>query len=437
MDYYKAYFGALVVLCGGLLVSQPTRKQKLERRGDARNQGPRDEEHPEARWYKAYSLAVAADWLQGPYLFSLYKDEYNLDAGRVVSLYMTDVITTAISAYFIGILADKHGRKLCCMVYCVLYAMSCFLTIVPVTPLLFLGRILGGISSSILFTVFDSWMVTGFHNGKLDEEGCDLTRTYAATSVVSSLVAILSGILGEGLVWATGTKKSPFLVSVVLLWLALQTIWSSWAENFGGEVSSKRTDSATRSSVWSVLRTPSILALAFASTLFDGSMNLFLFYWMPALSSLHKSSGELPYGIIHSSFMAASMAAALAFNIIMDKRIVRYSRLLVGVLFAAVFGFVKLAAAKTETGAFWLFCLLEACRGMFAPGVGYLKANLIDDDARATVYSAMRTPFDVLVVVSLLVAKDNTNLDGVFTTCILMLTAASTAMWVASLRGMP
>ncbi|KAJ8125557.1 hypothetical protein O1611_g8082 [Lasiodiplodia mahajangana] len=437
MVYYQACVGGLVALCYVLLISQPTRKQKLERSGDSRKRALRDEEHPESRWYKAYGLAVAADRLQGPYLFSLYKDEYNLDAGRVVSLYMTDAVTTAISAYFIGILSDKYGRKLCCMIYCVLYALSCFLTIVPVMPLLFLGRILGGISTSILYTAFDSWMVTGFHKGKLDEEGCDLTRTYAATGVVSSLVAIVSSVLGEGLVWATGTKKSPFLVSVILLWFALQAIWSSWAENFGARALPNRSDSAAGLSVWSVLKTPSILALMFASTLFDGSMNLFLFYWMPALSSLHKSPGELPYGVIHSSFMAASMAAALAFNIIMDKRIVRYSRLLVSVLSVAVFGFVKLAGAKTEAGAFWLFCLLEACRGMFGPSVGYLKAKLVNDDARATVYSAIRTPFNILVIISLLVAKDNTNINGVFTTCSLMLTAAFTTMWVASLRGMP
>lgn len=149
----------------------------------------------------------------------------------VLNLYMTDFVTTAVSAYFVGVLSDKYGRKLYCMVYCVLYALSCFLTVVPVTPLLFLGRVLGGISTSILFTVFDSWMVTNFHERKLAADGCDLTRTYAATSVVNSLAAILSGFVGEVLVWATGTKKSPFLMSVVFLWLGLQAIWSRWVSS--------------------------------------------------------------------------------------------------------------------------------------------------------------------------------------------------------------
>ncbi|KAI0467507.1 DUF791-domain-containing protein [Xylaria cf. heliscus] len=435
--YYQVCFGGLLALCAVLLVSQPTRKQALERQPDSPKLAARDEEHPEARWYKAYALAVAADWLQGPYLFSLYRDEYSLAPGVVLNLYMTDFVTTAVSAYFIGTLSDKYGRKLYCMVYCVMYALSCFLTVVPVTPLLFLGRVLGGVSTSILFTVFDSWMVTNFRERKLADDGCDLTRTFATTSVVNSLAAIASGFVGEVLVWVTGTKKSPFLASVVLLWLALQAIWSRWVENFGVKASSVPTQ--THLSVWSVIKTPVVLALTFASTMFDGSMNLFVFYWIPTLSSLrdNASGGELPYGIIYSSFMAASMAAALAFNIIMDKQNVRYSRLAVGVISFATLCFAKLAGPRTEAGTFWLFCLLQACIGMFTPCVGYLKGRLIDDVTRATVYSVMRIPFNILVIVSLLVAKDNSKIDGVFTTCALMLIASLTTMGAASFRGMP
>ncbi|KAI3321376.1 DUF791-domain-containing protein [Xylariaceae sp. AK1471] len=438
MNYYQVCFGGLGVLCAVLLASQPTRRQELDRQSDSRKQITRDDEHPESRWYRAYGLAMAADWLQGPYLFSLYRDEYGLDPGVVLNLYMTDFVTTAIGAYFIGALSDKYGRKLYCMVYCLTYALSCFLTIIPVTPLLFLGRIFGGISTTILFTVFDSWMVTNFRERKLAEDGCDLTRTYATTSVVNSLVAILSGLVGEILVWATGTKKSPFVVSAVLLWFALQAIWSRWVENYGAKASSKPTRTATRQSPWAVLKQPSILALGFASTMFEGSMNLFVFYWIPTLSSLRpKSSGELPYGIIYSSFLAASMAAALAYNIIMNKRIVTYTRLLVGILLVADFCFVKLAGPKTETAAFWLFCLLEACVGMYGPCVGYLKGRLIGDDSRATTYSVMRIPFNIVVIVSLLMARDNDNINGVFLTCSIMLTASFATMWVASLRGMP
>lgn len=151
---------------------------------------------------------------------------------RLVStLFATGFLSSAISAYFIGALADRHGRKAVCMVFCLLYAMSCFFTVIPSIGFLFLGRIFGGISTSILFSVFDSWMVTNFRERKLVEHGCDLSRTYATTSIVNSLSAIVSGVVSEWLVRVTGTKKAPFLLSSVLLWLALQLIWAHWVRN--------------------------------------------------------------------------------------------------------------------------------------------------------------------------------------------------------------
>lgn len=89
--------------------------------------------------------------------------------------------------------------------------------------------------------------------------------------------------------------------------------------------------------------------------------------------------------------MACSMAAALAFNIIMDRRRLKHSQLLVGVLLVAVLSFAKLSGVRTESGAFWLFCLLQACIGVFGPCVGYLKGHLIDDNARSTVYSISKS----------------------------------------------
>jgi len=173
---------------------------------------------------------------------------------------------------------------------------------------------------------------------------------------------------------------------------------------------------------------------------------MFVFYWIPTLNSVHKpadgkhqsSGSELPYGTIYSSFMVASMAGALGYNIIMHKRTLKYSGLLIAVLLVANVCFIKLAgSSKSETTAFWLFCVLEACAGIYGPCVGYLKAVLVDNHARTSVYSLMRLPLNIVVIISLLTTKDNNNINGVFSSCSLMLTMALATTWVASLRGMP
>ncbi|KAI0887814.1 DUF791-domain-containing protein [Annulohypoxylon maeteangense] len=433
MGYYENSFYALLAICAGLLASQPTRRDELRKLADARRQVSRDDKHPEADWYKVYALIMGADWIQGPYLYSLYRDEHGLSERLVSTLFATGFLSGAISAYFIGALADKHGRKAVCMVFCLLYAMSCFFTVLPAMPLLFLGRILGGVSTSILFSVFDSWMVTNFRERKLVEDGCDLSRTYATTSIVSSLSAIMSGIVGEWLVRITGTKKAPFLLSAGLLWCALQLIWAHWVENYGAK-ESESSDKSKKSNVWSTLKKPSILVLGFASTMFEGSMYLFVVFWTPAMKAVQTSAGELPYGYIFSSFMASSMAAALIFNIVMQKRPFKYSRLLIGILLAANFCFVKLAGPKTEDAAFWLFCLFEACVGMYWPCTGYLKGRLVEDDVRAKVYSILRIPLNIFVVVSLAVAGDSKSFIKVFATCSMLLTASFGAVWAVSLK---
>ncbi|KAI5917346.1 hypothetical protein F4810DRAFT_696707, partial [Camillea tinctor] len=195
-------------------------------------------------------------------------------------------------------------------------------------------------------------------------------------------------------------------------------------ENYGAAASPKTVDTPKPQSLWAVFKQPSILALGFVSTMFEGSMYLFVFFWTPALKSVQKSTRELPYGFIFSSFMAASMAAALTFNIVMQKRIVRYSRLLVGIMLVANYCFVKLAGPKTEDATFWLFCLFEACVGMYWPCAGYLKGRLVQDDARGKVYGIMRTPLNIFVVVALLFTRDVNNFNKVFSACSIMLTAS-------------
>ncbi|KAI0009178.1 DUF791-domain-containing protein [Xylariaceae sp. FL0662B] len=442
MAYYQTCFYVLLVLSAGLLVSQPTRREQLKNTALTRKRFRRDDKHPEIPWYKVHALVMAADWLQGLYLYSLYRDEHGLSEGLISTLVATGFVTSAISGYFVGAFSDRHGRKAVCMGFCVLYAISCFCTVTPVVPILFLGRILGGISTSILFSVFDSWMVTNFRKHRLVEDGCDLSRTYATSTIVNSVSAILSGIVSEWLVTATGTRKAPFLLSAALLWCALQLIWAYWIENYGTGISANPSGvsqtTAKPSSLWSTLKRPSILALIFSSTMFEGSTYLFLFCWTPTIESVQKSAGKLPYGYIFSSFMASSMAAALLYNIVMQRRPIKYSRLLVSILLASNFCFVKLAGPKTEDAAFWLFCLFQACVGMYQPCIGYLKGRLVEDYSRAKVYGIMRIPLNIFVLVSLMLVRDSSNFTKVFSMCSMLLTAAFGAVWAASLgQDMP
>jgi MFS transporter, MFS domain-containing protein family, molybdate-anion transporter len=163
--------------------------------------------------------------------------------------------------------------------------------------------------------------------------------------------------------------------------------------------------------------------------MFEGSMYLFVFFWTPALRSAQASSGGLPYGIIFASFMASTLASSLAFNSIMQMRIVRYTTLLVGILGTSTVCFYLLARPNSEQTTFWLFCLFEAMVGMYFPCMGYLKGQVIEDSVRAQVYGVLRIPLNVFVVVSLLFTGDDAAYGSVFSTCAKLLLASCGALW--------
>jgi len=51
------------------------------------------------------------------------------------------------------------GRKLSCILYGVLYGLSCVTKHFNNFHILMFGRVLGGIATSILYSAFESWLV--------------------------------------------------------------------------------------------------------------------------------------------------------------------------------------------------------------------------------------------------------------------------------------
>jgi hypothetical protein len=75
-----------------------------------------------------------------------------------------------------------------------------------------------------MFSVFESWMVTEYFVQGLDQTSLTLDSMFGVMATLNSIVAIFSGVVGEGLVAVTRTKVSPFMAAVVCLGVALDLI---------------------------------------------------------------------------------------------------------------------------------------------------------------------------------------------------------------------
>lgn len=162
----------------------------------------------------------------------------------------------------VGGLADSYGRKRLCIGYCLAYTFSVLMKHCKHFHVLLLGRVGGGIATSLLFSVFESWLIgahgqrgLGHKSGlKKEEEEKWLAKSLSVSMYGSSLVAIGSGVLANMVVENSGKMRpmngndesliyvggyiSAFDACLVPLVLCATLIVCLWEENYGETSSS-------------------------------------------------------------------------------------------------------------------------------------------------------------------------------------------------------
>lgn len=140
-------------------------------------------------WYRS-SLYC---WL---WIFHAVRDNCRILGRQTVCALYLDVVCS--SFYFWYVTSHTHffrGRKRACVTYCISYILSCITKHSPQYKILMVGRILGGIATSLLFSSFESWLVAE-HNKVLklfyyDLKGVNclgvLLRSLPTTSTHSSI----------------------------------------------------------------------------------------------------------------------------------------------------------------------------------------------------------------------------------------------------------
>jgi MFS family permease len=141
-----------------------------------------------------YLLATGADWLQGPWMYALY-EAYGLSAADISLLFVAGYASSMTLGTAVGALSDTYGRKRFCLLYCLLYSISCLTKHVNSFWWLLAGRIVSGMSTSLLHSAFESWVVAEHKNRNLPQNM--LPRLFSSQAFCNSLVAITVGLISQ------------------------------------------------------------------------------------------------------------------------------------------------------------------------------------------------------------------------------------------------
>eukprot|EP00644_Phytophthora_capsici_P005770 jgi/Phyca11/98082/e_gw1.2.714.1 len=350
--------------------------------------------HFQRRYLVVYGLVMFADWLQGTHMYSLYQS-YNMDVG---ALFLTGFLSSVVFGNFIGPLVDSYGRRTACLAYCVLEIVINILEDVPNMTVLLIGRVLGGISTSLLFSAFESWMVTE-HRKRGFSEGL-LGKTFALGSEINGVIAVLAGFGAQVAADAFG-DIGPFRAAVIVTTIAAIFIFT-WSENYGSPIvdirdESLKTDASDDYDVKSCdFLSWDAYALGLCYSLFEGAMYVFVFLWYPTLEVV-VPNGDLPSGLVFSSFMLCIAMGGKIFDLVNNSQL----RKEIVLLLAAATSAITLLIPTVTTDYQYILCgflVFEVCVGVISPCCATLRSRYFPKDKLSTTLSLFRLPTNVLVV---------------------------------------
>jgi len=239
----------------------------------------------------------------------------------VANLYCLGFVTGALFSPITGALVDKVGRKKAAILYCILEITINRLEQYPNLAGLIISRMVGGITTNLLSTVFDTWLDTEYRRRDIRKEG-GYEVIMRDSVIVSNLAAIGSGYLAHVLAEIYG-PKGPFEGAVGCTSIALVVIMFLWTENYGCEDENevKGMKQFMNDAITEFQSDSKVLRLGIIQGLTCGSIQIFIFLWSPALrhfaASAPKGSfgldndGEPAYGLIFGAFMAAGVLGGL------------------------------------------------------------------------------------------------------------------------------
>eukprot|EP00929_Paragymnodinium_shiwhaense_P109804 TRINITY_DN76340_c0_g1_i1.p1 TRINITY_DN76340_c0_g1~~TRINITY_DN76340_c0_g1_i1.p1 ORF type:complete len:472 (-),score=99.00 TRINITY_DN76340_c0_g1_i1:62-1477(-) len=401
LDIYSIVAGVCLILCATLgYLTRPKSDVSL----------PDGFRGFQLRFLAAWILCVGGEWMKGPGVYALYAS-FGLSKEEIASIFVYGFVAAFLMGSFVGAVADSFGRKRSVLLFCFINVISCACKHSDNYYVLRGARMLDGMVSSLLFIVFESWLVYE-HVERSKFPIALLGTNFSMMYFVSYLTAILCGLMaqaGQEAVPATmaaglhlGGWTVPFDIAAMLVTLGGLFVLRHWGENYGKQASSSAVDGlATMGQGIRILFTDvRALLCCFVAATFEGSMFIFIVLWTPTLS---VGGTKPPCGIAFATYMMACMSGAGVFQFLHSCR-ANVVLLFTCLLASAAMAVPAIGGVSEEMVGpnFVAFVMFEFCVGLYFPASGKMKSEFIPESHRATIYGCFRAPISAVVLTVLM-----------------------------------
>ncbi|XP_009582148.1 PREDICTED: molybdate-anion transporter, partial [Fulmarus glacialis] len=160
------------------------------------------------------------------------------------------------------------------------YSICCLAKLSRDYLVLVVGRVLGGLSTALLFSAFEAWYVHE-HVERYDFPTEWIAVTFSRAAFWNNVIAVGAGGVADFFAeWLGLGPVAPFMVSIPLLVLSGVFAVKNWDENYG----KKRAFSKTcGDGLKCLLSDRRVLLLGTIQALFESVIYIFIFLWTPVL----------------------------------------------------------------------------------------------------------------------------------------------------------
>ncbi|KAM9176939.1 LOW QUALITY PROTEIN: molybdate-anion transporter [Mergus octosetaceus] len=346
---------------------------------------------------RGYLPALAADWLQGPYLYKLYQ-HYGFVETQIAVLYVCGFASSVLFGPVAASLVDTLGRRASCVLFSLTYSACCLTKLSRDYLVLAAGRVLGGLSTALLFCAFEAWYVHE-HVEHHDFPAEWVPATFSQAAFWNHVLAVGAGVVANAAAeWLGLGPVAPFVASIPLLVLA-GAVALKTDENYGKKQALAK---SCADGLQRLVADRRVLLLGTVQALFESVIYIFVFLWTPVLDP-HGP----PLGIVFSSFMAASMVGASLYRLAVSPRY----RLQPITCSRSPSSWASSPSScspspptqqESPAESFVAFLLLELSCGLYFPAMGFLRRKAIPEKDRPGVTNWCRVPLNLLACLGLL-----------------------------------
>ncbi|KAI9599579.1 hypothetical protein BDF19DRAFT_429161 [Syncephalis fuscata] len=364
-------------------------------------------------WLSAYLCAAAGDWLQGPYLYSVYRQRGFSD-GVITALSALGFLSSALLGAFVASLANTGNRQRYALTAILLYVAACGLLLIGGTSIwaLVLGKLASGIATALWSPFYETWLIGQQLKYNLPNSWLDTTLSLAAS--LNGIIAIAAGLAGDALIlWWHDTLEMPFVAALIALIVSALLVCLTWSSE--GPQTTKSVSVATKSnSFYALFKDSTVIYLCFIQILFESAMYTFVFFWAPILQQRIDKDQSLPFGSIFAIFMASYALGPVFYRQITGRASNPW-------IYASLFATAGLclSLASYSTLSVWTtaiaLAVFEFHCGLYAPWSARWRSKYIPETMRGTATSLVTGPMNLIVAAILLTVSEITTTTNLYT----------------------